>query len=87
MISGTDDKFGAAVHARVKREREAKSACSDLLPCPFCGLSANFILKQDHTGSKWDVGCDGVGCLMEDGADWFWDSQDEAREKWNRRAG
>lgn len=63
-----------------------ESALKPLLACPFCGLSANYIRKQDRNGTKWDVGCDGVGCLMEDGADWFFDSQDEAMEKWNRRA-
>jgi hypothetical protein len=56
-----------------------------LLPCPFCGTGVAYIKKHDSYGDHWDIGCGGIGCYLENGADW-WEDRDMITKKWNRRA-
>ncbi len=61
-----------------------------LLPCPFCGSDAKFkkrggIGDYDWDKTYYDVMCINVKCYLQDGADWCYDSEEEAAEIWNRR--
>lgn len=56
-----------------------------LRPCPFCGGEARIIAKPYEP--KVCVGCDDDTCLGFSGLGWLYDSEQEAAEAWNRRAG
>jgi len=57
----------------------------DLKPCPFCGSSARYILKDDISfGKWWDVGCNNQNCFLNEGADWY-HTKDNVTELWNTR--
>ena len=57
-----------------------KSKMIELKPCPFCGSEASF-----HIHERVGVECDNVKCSM--GLACICDTQEEAAERWNRRAG
>ncbi len=58
-----------------------------LLPCPFCGSKAEYMIKQSGDGSTYwfDVQCTNNGCYLEQGADWCFDTHDEVMRMWNNR--
>ena len=60
--------------------------CHDFLgnikPCPFCGGKAKII---EIDVESFDVKCEDVNCYLEGGADWTFDTRQEAIDKWNKR--
>ena len=61
------------------------------LPCPFCGSPA-YIIRRAGAGHCaknihycFDVGCENTDCFLSDGADWWFDTEEEAINKWNMR--
>lgn len=55
-----------------------------LKPCPFCGGKADFFERSD---GYFDIGCDTVGCYLEEGADWHNDDKKDLADLWNIRNG
>jgi len=57
------------------------------LPCPFCGGPAFSFQRREYgdypDGKVWDVHCDRRDCYLSDGADWCFDTEEEAIAKWN----
>ena len=62
-----------------------------LKPCPFCGGPASFIEYgyneyRYKPGVFYDVGCGNDFCYLCEGADWYFDTKEEAAQKWNVRS-
>lgn len=54
----------------------------DLLPCPFCGRKAEFVMGENYReNSEW-IKCYSCGVETK-----CFDTPEEAAEAWNRRAG
>lgn len=53
----------------------------DMLPCPFCGGQAKFLLYMDFI----DIGCETDDCIMYSGSDIQYEDADKAVKEWNRR--
>lgn len=58
---------------------------TDLKPCPFCGAVGKLLVRGDEHPPGYDVVCLTEGCYLEDGADRYFDSPEEAVENWNTR--
>ena len=61
-----------------------------LKPCPFCGSKAEFYSFEKEITCKmsvevFDVQCTNTECYLCDGAEWEFDSEEEAAELWNKR--
>ena len=54
---------------------------SELKPCPFCGNTP--MLRND--AGEWRVECSGPECDCLPST-WWYESEEEAIEAWNRRA-
>ena len=56
--------------------------------CPFCGDEAEIIEREDSYSLNiaYDVKCLGQACYLSDGADWHFETEQEAMEKWNARS-
>ena len=54
---------------------------AELKPCPFCGRKA--ILRRDSHGCY--IGCENGMCSVLP-TTWYYDTEEEAIEAWNRRA-
>ena len=62
---------------------------TELKPCPFCGGEAQLIIRTwdgDGAGADgYDVGCYTPECHVELGADFYFETIDDAIESWNKR--
>jgi len=62
----------------------------ELLPCPFCG-AIPIINKKDSSSMRsncadgFDIECRTEECHMEFGADFYFDTELEAINSWNKR--
>ena len=55
---------------------------TELEPCPFCGVKANYIVVQGFELKYYCVYCRKCGSSTRK----YYASKDEARDAWNRRA-
>lgn len=60
------------------------------LHCPFCGSKSKVISSaiESYSGrddTYYDVSCTNDDCYLSGGADWRFDTPEEAIEKWNYR--
>ena len=56
--------------------------------CPFCLGSTHVFLRSglgDSEAFGFDVCCETDGCYLSEGADWYFDTEQEAIDKWNTR--
>lgn len=58
---------------------------SELRPCPFCGGEAHFIehIAPHNNDLTYDVSCLNERCYLYGGAEWGFDTKEEAIEAWN----
>lgn len=89
FINETFEDFRDAWNALAKRDRIMALTDKELelLPCPFCGAKAEYLLRSSADGGTYwfDVRCTNQGCYLEQGADWAWDDQYLAAQTWNNR--
>lgn len=61
----------------------------NLLPCPFCGSEAaikeNTFLDSCFSDPQYDIMCTNKDCYLCDGADWMFNTKEEAAILWNKR--
>lgn len=59
-----------------------------LKPCPFCGKIPVFIERVTDRANRpyFDIACGTGGCYLEDGADWWLKSAQEAKDLWEKRS-
>jgi len=60
------------------------------LHCPFCGSPSKikeFFGQSDYDYNKtyYDITCTNVDCYLQDGADWRFNTPEEAAQLWNKR--
>lgn len=66
------------------------SALTHLLDCPFCG-QPSYLIKKDFESNNssgfdgFDVVCKTEDCHLEHGADYYFDTKEEAINSWNKR--
>ena len=57
--------------------------------CPFCGGRASSLKRGYYTGRRltdyFDIQCETKSCYLHEGADWFFDTEQQAIDKWNTR--
>ena len=58
-----------------------------LKQCPFCLGKAHLFLRSNYNGPDFgfDIQCMNEDCYLCDGADWYFDTESEAVDKWNKR--
>lgn len=61
-----------------------------LLPCPFCWSPAELRTKQPNDFNyliypAYDIACSKPNCYLTDGAEYLFDTPEEAAKLWNRR--
>lgn len=59
----------------------------EILPCPFCKGAAHLVerIPDGDDDTYYDVSCDDPNCYLSEGADWYFDTEKEAVESWNKR--
>lgn len=62
-----------------------KSKVAKLLPCPFCGGKGDIIKSGTaRSARKYHVCCGNENCMLFVGGRWY-ETAEEAAEKWNAR--
>jgi Lar family restriction alleviation protein len=58
-----------------------------LKPCPFCGSKARIFKRESSYDLSvgFDARCKNNRCYLADGADFWFDTEEELIESWNRR--
>lgn len=79
MISQRD----SAEFAEHPKQPRAGSNIVDLLPCPFCGISAK-LSPLPNAQTWWRVRCDNYHC---GGTTWAMEDAEQAIGAWSRRLG
>lgn len=65
---------------------KSKNKAPKLLSCPFCGGKGDIIKSGTaRSARKYHVCCDNERCMLFVGGRWY-DTAEEAAEKWNARA-
>ena len=63
-----------------------------ILNCPFCNSKAEIRVRTGYSDFDWnqkfyDVMCTNINCYLQDGADWWMETEEEAVKLWNTRDG
>ena len=58
----------------------------ELKACPFCGSEARLMIKESQYDTNYDIQCTDDKCYLSEGADWYFDTEEEAIQAWNRRS-
>lgn len=57
----------------------------EIKTCPFCGGKTEIIQREysDSLDIAYDIRCLNQDCYLSEGADWHFETEQEAMDKWN----